>query len=250
MKTVVVTTTFYKSEGELRFQLAQDFVRSAIVAGYEVVIVDASPLPQVATVLRELGAQVFLQLHEGMGPGRRQAFFHAQESVAQPAETIFVWSEPEKVDLIRSIPQIVRPIEEGEAEVVVPRRSAKSWETWPTFQRETEQEANRQYNDIFQTTDRDPMFGPVALDGSFIDPFILKEPVAGVEDTYVQHYATLLAESELGATVRSVEIDTTYPPEQKAEEEATLNQTIKEKRIWQRDSLVRAYRLIHEYVNK
>ena len=233
---------------ELRFRLACELVQKARAAGQVVVIVDGSPNPgNIRARLSELGALVFPQLHQGIGPSRREAFFHATEVARAKGADIVLWTEPEKVDLIRSVPQIVAPIEQGEADIVIPRRSAASWETWPSFQRETEEEANRRYNEIVGTDDHDPMFGPVAFTVNYADYFVLSDRVPEVPDTYIQHYAPIIAASDAAAVVKSVEVDMTYPPEQRAEEEGSLSDEMKKKRLWQRDTLVAAYEKVFQF---
>ena len=141
-QVVIVTSTFYKSVEELRFVLAVEMVKSAIASGYRVVVVDASPIPDVAVTLKGLGALVFPQLHKGMGPGRRQGFFHAFEVASAQGVPFIMWMEPEKIDLIRFVDDIVAPLEADEADIVIPQRSEIAWSTWPAFQVESEKLAN------------------------------------------------------------------------------------------------------------
>lgn len=244
MKTVMVTTTFYKSSTELRFQLAQKFVDNATRAGHTVVVVDGSPpdvSPKIQERLRGLGALIHPELHQGMGSSRRQAFFHAHEVALKEGAGCILWSEPEKHDLIRSVERIVGLIEVGMADIVIPCRSEASWETWPAFQMESEQQANAVYNKALGVTGFDPMFGPVAFSLEMAPHFVLGRQ-EGVEDTYVQHYAPIIAYLVYHARVKSVGIDMVYPPEQKALEEGALNDEMREKRRWQLETLMAAYR--------
>ena len=242
-RAVIATTTFYKSVEELRFKLACLFVAAARKLGYSVVIVDGSPGKEVAEILRGLGALVYPQLHKGMGPGRREAFFHAREVAFQVGAIAIAWVEPEKVDFIQSIEGLIEKIAMGFVDIVIPRRSGASWQTWPAFQVESEKEANSVYNKVFGLKDFDPMFGPVLFSIEAAPYFVLCY-VEGVEDTYIQHYAPRIASRE-GAQVVSVEVDMTYPPEQKEEEEGALNEAMLEKRRDQRDSLIQAYVVIN-----
>jgi hypothetical protein len=260
--TVIATTTFYKSTSELRFELACQFVTEAKTAGYPVVIVDGSPIKEVAGRLRELGAIVFPQLHKGMGPSRREVFFHAEQVAVGGFESSFdvfdyyrsiLWTEIEKVDIIRSIPQLVFPIENRQADIAIAQRSKKSWGSWPEFQQRSEQQANAIYNEVFGTENFDPMFGPVAFSIEMAKYFVLRlnqefgkrhmPTRALVQDTYVQHYAPIVAKFA-GERVRSVEIDMIYPPAQRVEEEGLLDDEMRKKRIWQMETLTEAYRAI------
>ena len=255
-KVVIVTTTFYKDIGELRFALACILVKEAVEAGHKIVIVDASPNPAIATQLSYCGAHVFPQLHKGMGAGRRQAFFQASEIANQCGIKYILWTEPEKEDLIRSVEKIVSPIRVNDVQIVVPRRSEQSWESWPEFQVASEKKANAVYNEAFGTNDIDPMFGPVAFSIDVADYFIRcyterfgtdKEGKLNVADTYIQHFAPQVAK-KAGVGVKSVEIDMVYPPRQKAEEEQTTNNEIQAKRKWQLESLSASYRTVAEYL--
>jgi hypothetical protein len=225
--------------------LACKLARLAVIANNHIlVVVDGSPNEDIKMGLKEAGATIFPELHRGMGPSRRQAFFHAFEVAHQHDINIILWTEPEKVDLINSIPKIIEPIEIGEADIVIPCRSAKSWETWPAFQRESEQEANKVYNEVFGVKDFDPMFGPVAFDREFGLSFIASRGSESIEDTYIQHYAPREAAFYEDAWVKTEEIDMTYPPEQRAEEEGALNDAMREKRKQQLVSLTNAYRAL------
>jgi len=246
VREVVVTTTFYNNVSELRFKLACELVAKAVTAGYPVFIIDASPNPEIAEKLRELGALVFPQQCKGMGPGRRQAFFHATEVASQKNADIVVWTEPEKVSLIGLIPKFTAPIAAGMADIAILRRSQKSWETWPAFQKESEEKANEVYNEVFFTRGFDPMAGPVAFRISMASYFAFcyaALEISDIEDTYIQHYAPAIARAE-NERVVSIEVDITYPTEQKVEEEQALNKEMVEKRKWQLDTLSKAYRAL------
>lgn len=122
----LVTTTFYKNTDETRYKLACGMVKKAVDAGYKVLIVDGSPNPTVTETLKGLGATVFPELHKGMGASRRQVFFHAVEELRKvdtKDEKIIVWLEPEKIDLVSSVQDIVRPILERRTTITIPQRT-------------------------------------------------------------------------------------------------------------------------------
>lgn len=241
MKIIIATTTYYRSHTETRCCLAKQMFREAREAGHIVVDVDNSPESIVTESLRETGAHIYPQLIEGMGPSRRQVFYLAYEASLRLGCGIILWTEPEKVDLIRNIPKIIRSIQDGHADVVIPARSAKSWETWPAFQQKTEQEANAVYAQVTGLHGFDPMHGPVAFERKAARYFVLFDPTLyGVHDKYIQHYAPLVARSA-GKRVVSVLVDTSYPEAQREEEENSLVPMMKEKRINQRDEISADY---------
>lgn len=217
-------------------------VSEAIRAGHKVVIVDGSPIPEIASTFRTLGAEVYPQLHKGMGPSRREVFFHATEVAWREKIEYILWTEPEKVDLIRSIPQIIAGLHG--ADIVIVGRVEKSWGTWPAFQVESEKAANAVYNEACGVEGFDPMHGPVAFTLVAAKNFIDCRGDGGdVPDTYIQHYAPIKARSR-GLGVGSVKIDITYPPEQRAEEEGAQNEAMIDKRRWQLETLTKAYRTL------
>jgi len=249
IQVVIAMTTFYKSVEELRFKLACQLVSAAVSAGHKVVIVDGSPTREVAKKLYELGAQVYPQLHKGMGPGRREVFFHAMEVAVEKDISFILWTEPEKVDVVRWVEKIIEPLLE-DSSVVVPRRSEKAWATWPTYQRTTEEKANQVYNDVAKIDGFDPMLGLVAFHISVARYFVLCSPkriclgnTTKIADTYIQQYASLIAHL-LGEKTVKVEIDMVYPTEQRAEEEGTMNEEMLKKREWQMVTISDAFRII------
>lgn len=139
----IVTTTFYKNQNELRYRLALNTVKEACSKGYQFLIVDGLPLPEVKKKFESLGAIVYPELEKGMGSARRRIFLLAKERSQSTGAKVILWIEPEKTDFIRFIPQIIKPILEG-ADIVVPFRTKKSWDSYPSFQVQTEQKGNRE----------------------------------------------------------------------------------------------------------
>lgn len=258
----MLTTTFYKSVEETRFKLAKELIRQALANDHDVVVVDGSPNPEIREDFATLGPTqlvetpkllVFAQMKRGMGGSRRELFAVARDGhdelmhdvgpfspLSRKAPSIFVWTEPEKVDLIRLIPKIVAPIVAGEAEIVIPYRTPEGLRTYPVFQQVSEALADLAYMEITGLSGG-PMFGPVAFSREVAPLFAECEPmIAGVEDTYIQHYAPMIAFAR-GRRVEAVEVDFNYPPEQRAEEEGTLSPEMLEKRMRQATTLIRAY---------
>jgi hypothetical protein len=244
LKTLIVSITYYKKSSEIRFGLAKKFVEKAVAEGYPVVIVDGSPDPVIGQQLQQTGARVFPQLHKGTGACQRQAFFHANEVAMETDSKIIFWSEPEKHDIVRSIEGITKPIKNNMADVIVPRRSNDSWESWPKFQQTTEKLANKAFNNAFGTACFDPMFGPVAFSrehGSTFMTFDAK--LFEISDVYIQHFVPMLLLYR-GKAVCTIEVEMEYPQEQKAEEEGALKEEMQEKRVHQRDSMIESYKIL------
>ncbi|MSU55359.1 MAG: hypothetical protein EXS46_02345 [Candidatus Taylorbacteria bacterium] len=235
--------TFYKTPGELRHRLALQTIGMAKQADYPVIIVDGSPDPSIAESFRDAGAVVFPQLHRGMGPARRQAFFHANEHAIRYGYELIFTTEPEK-PIVPFIPQIVAPIDGKEVFVSIPFRSEKSWKTWPAFQAASEKRANAVYADAMGLEGFDPMMGPVAWHIQVAGGFMSFNPkVFGVPDTYIHHYVPPMLMAVTGKMPASVTVDMVYPPEQAAAE-GVDNDEIRQKRAVQLESLSGAYRTL------
>ena len=238
MKTTILTTTLYRSVEETRFHLACQMIGNAVAMNYNVVVFDASP-----SVIREafqrIGADIHRSKNKGMGPERRELFKFARDLDSE----IFVWTEPEKIDLVRLVPKIIESIKNGEADIVIPSRTERSWQSYPNFQISSEQEANAVYAEIIGKN-FDPMFGPVAFRGNMVDYFAYCNPTEqfGAADGYIQHFAPIEAMAN-DYEVISVPVDCFYPSVQKAEEESMLLEEMVKKRKWQFDQLVAGYRL-------
>lgn len=261
MKNVIlVTTTFYKKENEVRYRLAIDMMMKAKAAGYPVVVVDGSPVIFTRDRFQSVGAFVYSQSLVGMGASRRQAFFMANEKAKELGISIVLWLEPEKVGIVDLVDQIIEPIANANADIVLPFRSEKSWATYPAAQRQSEEKINAFYNEkvaddmLMGSGDSqfDPAFGPIAFHRTLARYFIecdgrnMTPPIA---DNYITQYAPLLAVLEENARVATVEVDFEYPPEQKVEEETQLAEEMVIKRRRQLDEITRGYMAVMKTLN-
>jgi hypothetical protein len=238
--------TMYKSVNLLRFKLTINSVDKCVGLGYTVVIVDGSPVPEIADTLREHGAIVYKQQTLGMGPARREAVFYALENCKKLGIKVIMFTEPEKDDFVRFAAETVMPILDGRADIVMSRRTEESRISYPLFQQEQELIMSAAYADAMNMPEIKTYLGPIAFSletaGKYI---ILQNPKDyGIEDTYVQMYAPILARKDGVRIFASDEFDFRYPPEQRAEEEGILNNAMIEKRTWQTRSLMESFRKI------
>jgi len=239
---VIATTTFYKSRKDYRFPCADRMVKKAIADGHIVIIVDGSPNPEIKEYFLSLGAMVYDETMKGIGPSRRELYNHIRLFRVRhtAAPEIIQWLEPEKDDLIPFVPQIIEPIKQGKAKIVVPRRTPAAWESYPKFQRASERTANMAYK--FATgLDVDIFFGPVAFRCDMLPYFLNCNPTEfGAADNYIQHYAPVFANRDFHR-VASVEIDFRYPPGQREAEEGIDLRAMVERRNEQLETLVDGY---------
>ena len=251
-KVVIATTTFYK-ERSLRFELACETIRKAREAGYEIVVVEGSKDdPSIAETFSKLGAHVYPETLPGMGPSRRLAFFYAYHLIRMSLNLklmeVIIWMEPEKVNFVRHILLMLEKLRETDCDIAIMKRSEASWQTYPDFQRKSEQLTNTAYEEHTGRIGYDPMSGPVAfvISKMKIQPELLlffNPKMYDLPDTYIQHYLPLFVSED---RVISVEVDFLYPLEQKREEERTENETIRKKRQWQMETLIEAYKKLGE----
>lgn len=242
-KFVIVTTTFYKSVKDLRYKLACSTIKNAVKQGTPIVVVDGSPNSAIHRSFKSLGAKVYPETLKGMGPSRRLAFFYGHQYLGfdmNQSDGAIVWTEPEKDDFIRFVPNMAEPIISGNADITIAERTLQCWESYPLFQQNSEREANRAYNGATGRDGYDPMSGPVGFNVEQTLGLLNFNPLDfEVPDTYIQHYLPIFHPAH---RVGSVEVDFRYPEKQRAAEEAADNETIREKRKLQRETLSAAYR--------
>jgi glycosyltransferase involved in cell wall biosynthesis len=160
-KIVIATQTFYDPNPNgpnfemncLRSELAREFVKAATNKGFGVVVVDGGSADKLLRDFERYGAKVFEQAEPGMGPGRRQAIRMATDIGRQ----IISWSEPEKVEYIHELEIAAGPINEGDADMVIPAR--RSMSSLPRVQQLTETLGNIMWKDI-TGKELDIFFGP------------------------------------------------------------------------------------------
>lgn len=128
----------------LRGDLAIRMLRSAKEQGYQVGVVDGGSSDAFRNVLQDsLGITVSNEKQRGMSPGRRQAF---KEVNAMEGVKVVAWIEPEKVSMVDHLLKAAKPIIEGKADVVIPKRDAAAFVTYPDYQAEWENKANKEFN--------------------------------------------------------------------------------------------------------
>lgn len=245
---VVATTIAYGEVGSLRSELAKNFMTRVVEAGHQLVVIDGSPTAPVRNhfsgLCRDLGATIALEKgpYHTMGASRRQAFALAMNLAG--SDNIFVWSEPEKVNLIPVLPEIVQPILNGKFHIIIPSRSAGTWDTYPLYQYKTEQLVNSAFQELFGRPGFDPMFGPMAF--SWPTAKLLRDfdpALYGVADGYVQQYIPPLA-LNLGFRVGNVLVNCPYPAEQKELEDGPDRIVMLGKRFKQGVELIHAFQAL------
>lgn len=199
----IATTTFYPKwyPGEVGNRYIVDKVRGDLALrllkegkekGHQMVVIDNDSSTAFKEEAEKTGVLFQLGIERGMSTGRRQAF---QEASVNEAVKVICWTEPEKVFFIRDcLPAVILPILRGEADIVVPKRTEESYQTYPDYQVVVEKRSNREWNKILRSKgllvddqpDLDVWFGPKAFRN---DPQIL--------DLFLKKYQFRKRESEL-----------------------------------------------------
>ncbi len=147
-RVALFTTTFYNDspEGKLRKGLASRFVQTAVDKGYPVFVVDGGTDDgRYIEDLKKWGAKAYLETQRGLGPSRREALDYADAWARENGVPYLSWSEPEKVDFVRHIDNLIDAMQVSESKLVVPSRA--SLEGYPTAQQWSEKFGNQLHTD-------------------------------------------------------------------------------------------------------
>lgn len=109
MKAVIGMTTWYKDENDLRAKLALKTAKEAKNHDLALVVIDGGSPENFLQLLREEGAQVFLQDKKGFGFGVRQSLREASRLAG--ADGVIIRIEAEKHTLVSMLPPLLPSIE-------------------------------------------------------------------------------------------------------------------------------------------
>jgi len=157
----IVTGTFYPgwhggdvkgklSADKLRGDLALQALKSAKEQNFQIAVVDGGSSEAFIHALTENDISFEPQkIKGGQGPARRQGLQQAENI---RGIKVICQTEPEKVSVVSDCIEITSlPILKNDADIVVPRRDAESFSTYPKLQSEQEQKANKLYNQILRS---------------------------------------------------------------------------------------------------
>ena len=215
-KIVIATTTLYRSSLEndlVRAEIAKETITNAKELGYKIIVVDGGSSAELLRDFERLGAEVCQQELSGMGNCRRQAFKLAYDS----GKEIIVWTEPEKAPFIHQIDKAVKPIIDGSADLVIPKR--KSLESYPVVQQYAELLCNTFLREL-TGRDLDYCFGPRIWKREFSSYFTEYKGEYG--DKWEVTLIPIIDAISAGERVASVEIDYVHPRQQTESEEKDL----------------------------
>lgn len=244
----IATTTSYKNwyPGEVREEakvnkvrgdLALQMLQQAIGKGLQVVVVDGASSDLFRQALAEMGITPHDEVEKSMAGSRRQVL---REAGGLSGVKVVVWTEPEKVSIARDcLPEAVQPILQGLADIVIPKRDAAAFRTYPDYQVASEQRANRLWNQILKkhhllpemAEDLDVWFGPrfIRNDPEVLDIFLQKytykkednselDKLVNVEDWPNTTFLPVVDALKKGLRVVSIPVHYRHPQEQTAVE--------------------------------
>ncbi len=261
-KVAIATTTSYKNwpddeSDRIRGNLALQSIDNALARGFHVCIVDGGSSEAFHRELQQRKIVFENERERGMSASRRQVFTLAEN---QPGAEVICWMEPEKLSLLTDdlFAQAAEPILRGDADVIVPARTEESWQTYPTYQQDSEKRANTHLNGLLRTRglltseedDLDLFFGPRIYANRpevrelFHRQFAKKEKITKstlhkIVDPERYSDATFFPIAnalQKGLRVESVSIEYRHPPKQTAFEEG--NSDLDRKRDAQRRTIV------------
>src|SRR3972149_8103887 len=142
-RTAVTTVTFYdlnKPDMAVRADLALRTIEDALGKNCEVFVVDGGSSDSFVQKAKSFGANLYPQEGRGISRGQQQAISHANREL-NPDTYILI--EPEKAGLLRDYSdQIVSPVNQGLADIVLVGRTEGSMKTMTRMQRLTETKIN------------------------------------------------------------------------------------------------------------
>ena len=246
-RVILISTTYYHSLSDSRASLALQTAQAARIHHVPYIVVDGSPSDDVAAALDKEGAIVVREDVQAMG-GKGKGFayrYGIRQAMARSAalfpsagaEYVLCISEPEKIDIVRLLPQLASillpaaPAPVDTPNILLPARSTAGFASIPTEQRYSEQFANehlrnlaRQLQPPFtfttQPSDRplDMLFGPVLFHSS-LAPYWLASTSALWDAQIVPYIEAVYAEE---GRVVGVEVEYRHPVEQTKEEEGRV----------------------------
>lgn len=248
-----------KHTDKLRGDLAIEFCRKARERGYNVVIVDGQSTNTFKRALSKIeGVKLVKRRAKKRSPNKRQAILLASKI---PGVKVIIQTEAEKLSIVTDcVPQIVRPLFQNEADIVVPKREPELFkETYPSYMYDSEVEGNKLYNEALRAygllsadhEDIDIFFGPRGFrnDKTIISLFMKRYHIdthnLSFPSTYfdleelsnAQFFPIILALKKK-LRVKGVTIPFSYPGVQKENEERGERELFLEKRKAQRLSLI------------
>lgn len=261
----IVTSTLYKNwhprsvttENQIdkvRGNLALEMFSRSLGLGLQIMVVDSGSSIDFVNEIKKLGVPNLTTNFSGTFSESRRTGYKIAAALADVK--VIVWTEPEKSNLINnSLIEACKTIENGTADVVVPRRSKKTMESLPPFQKESEELGNKQIREM-TNKDLDIFFGPKIFSARpdvvelFLEKFEYKDDSKNNKDSDLEKWLNSISFPIISALIKNYkvidyEIDYVHPKSQTEIEKG--NPAFDEKRIIQRENLIKGISELLKY---
>lgn len=219
----------------IRGDLALELLNKTLDNGVRVVACDGGSSDEFLSTLEQVkdkGLTVVKSEIPGRAPQRRKAF---ETAALLPNSKVIVYTQSEKVSLIDHLAEISKPILEGKADVVIPKRKPELFnQTYPKYMRQSELRVNKTYDWLMKRAgfmakgeSFDWFFGPVVFrnDPEIVDLFLRQYSIVGSirsrigaqtdpEKNSGNHYFPIIEALFNRKEVLSVEVPFVYPESQ------------------------------------
>ena len=219
---IIVATTTRKSS-DVRAKLALKTFQVIKEMAYELVVVYGGSDLEFRSQVNDYCTLLVNDENRGMGASRRLAVANALEVVLRyNQKPVVIWMEPEKLDLVRFFQYITKPVIEGAADLIVPKRSCMN--SYPLEQEYAESMGNLAVEYLIGK-ELDLWFGPRVFNEQSAQIFLDYQGEYG--DKWDSIFIPVLRAMAQGLRVKSVSVDYQHPPEQTVEETGNLDFLIK-----------------------
>ncbi len=248
-----------KHTDKVRGDLALIFFRKGVPQGFQVIAIDGKSSKTFQKELAGIpGLKVVKRKSEKRSPNKRLAIQIASKI---PGVKVIVLTEAEKVSLLEDcITQIVTPLLQDKADIVIPRRNPALFKSeYPRYMYDSEMEADSLYDEALRAhgflgpkdEQLDLFFGPRAFQNkkSVIQLFMkqydfslanlsLPQEYFDTENYSNTMYFPIVAALKKKLRVLGVEVPFVYPKNQKENEEKGVRELFLEKRKSQKLSIL------------
>lgn len=242
-----------KHTDKVRGDLALECANKAAKLGYKMIVVNRGSSKTFTKELSSIkGIIVIRRRGKKRSPGKRMGIRIA--SKLRGVKVIII-SEAEKVSIVTDcVPQIVEPLINGSADVVVPKREQSLFKsTYPAYMFESEMEGNKIYNEVLMANNLlnpnlenlDMFFGPRAFRNNrkIVSIFMKRYHIFSSEYFDSEEWSNTLYFPIVLALIKKFKVKTvtvpfSYPEKQKKNEEASAKDVFIEKRRAQKMGLL------------
>lgn len=215
-EVAVTISTFYNTDNsveKIRSSIALRTINRIINLGYDLYIIDAGSSSDFIAKLDELGTS-FIKDKPNLGENKRKVL----EAAYKSGKKVIVLMEPEKESLVSELYKTVKPIIEGKADIIIPKRLSLT--SYPKYQQYSEAIGNLYIKELIGY-DLDIFFGPRVISREMADYFLDRKK--DYDNNWNILYLPILQAIKDKKKVISVDVNYIHPKEQTEIEEHNLD---------------------------